>query len=48
MDKLYVSKLKEVLGDFKMDNLKSESGEDFFGLFQESYSPLKLHVDSGF
>ena len=31
-----------------MDNLQSESGEDFFGLFQESFSPLKLHVDSGF
>ena len=48
LDKLYISKLKEVLGDFTMDNLKSDSGEDFFGLFQESFAPLKLHVDSGF
>lgn len=48
LDKLYLKKLKEVLGDFAMDNLKSDSGEDFFGLFQESFSPLKLHVDSGF
>ena len=45
---MYISKLKEVLGEFRMDNLKSEKGEDFFGLFHESFSPLKLHVDSGF
>ena len=48
LDKMYISKLKEVLGEFKMDNLKSYKGEDFFGLFHESFSPLKLHVDSGF
>ena len=48
LDAIYISKLKEVLGEFKMDNLKSEKGEDFFGLFHESFSPLKLHVDSGF
>jgi len=48
LDTMYISKLKEVLGEFKMDNFKSEKGEDFFGLFHESYSPLKLHVDSGF
>ena len=48
LDAMYISKLKEVLGEFKMDNFKSEKGEDFFGLFHESFSPLKLHVDSGF
>ena len=48
LDKLYIKKLGEIIGDFKMDNLKSDSGEDFFGLFQESFAPLKLHVDSGF
>ena len=48
LDTIYISKLKEALGEFKMDNLKSEKGEDFFGLFHESFSPLKLHVDSGF
>ena len=48
LDKMYISKLKEVLGEFKMDNLKSDKGEDFLGLFHESFSPLKLHVDSGF
>lgn len=48
LDKLYTEKLKSVLGEFKMDNLKTDQGLDIFGLFQESYSPLKLHVDSGF
>ena len=48
LDKLYKEKLKSVLGDFQMDNLKTDEGSDIFGLFQESYNPLKLHVDSGF
>jgi len=48
LDEMYISKLKEVLGEFEMDNLKTEKGEDLFGLFHESFSPLKLHVDSGF
>ena len=48
LDKIYFDKLKDAIGDFKMDTLKSESGEDFYGLFHESFSPLKLHVDSGF
>ena len=48
LDQIYFSKLKEVLGDFKMDNLKSKSGEDYYGLFHESFGPLPIHVDSGF
>ena len=48
LDKVYFNKIKEILGDFKMDTLKSESGEDYYGLFHESFSPLPLHVDSGF
>ena len=48
LDKIYINKLKEVLGDFKMDNLKDEKGNDFYGIIHESFSPLKLHVDSGF
>ena len=48
LDKIYLEKLKEVLGDFKLDTLKSESGELHYGLFHESFSPLPLHVDSGF
>ena len=45
LDKIYISKLKEVLGDFKMDNLKDEKDNDFYGIIHESFSPLKLHVD---
>ena len=48
LDELYISKIGEVLDDYKMDNLISEKNEDFLGLFHESFSPLKLHVDSGF
>ena len=48
LDKIYFNKLKEILGDFKMDNLKSKSGEDYYGLFHESFAPLPIHVDSGF
>ena len=48
LEKIYLDKLVGVLGDFKMDTLKSEKGDDFYGLFHESFSPLKLHVDSGF
>ena len=48
LDKIYFNRLKDVLGDYKMDTLKSESGEDYYGLFHESFSPLPLHVDSGF
>ena len=48
LDKIYFSKLKDALGNFKMDTLKAKSGEDYYGLFHESFSPLPLHVDSGF
>ena len=48
LDKIYFNKLRDVLGDYKMDNLKSEEGTDLYGLFHESFSPLPIHVDSGF
>jgi len=49
LDQLYFNKLKDVLGEYKMDSLKSpENGKDYYGLFHESFSPLTLHVDSGF
>ena len=48
LDKIYFNRLREAIGDFKMDSLKSEKGEDYYGLFHESFSPLPLHVDSGF
>ena len=48
LDVIYFKKLKDVLGDYKMDTLKSGTGEDYYGLFHESFSPLPIHVDSGF
>lgn len=48
LDDLYLNKMGEALGEFQMDNLRSDDGKDFYGLFHESFSPLKLHVDSGF
>ena len=48
LDKIYFDKLKNILGDFKMDTLKSPEGKDYYGLFHESFSPLTLHVDAGF
>tara|TARA_B110000438_G_C15783396_1_gene637287 strand:+ start:285 stop:983 length:699 start_codon:yes stop_codon:yes gene_type:complete len=48
LESLYKSKLKDILGPFKMDNLQSEKGDDFLGLFQESFAPLDIHVDTGF
>ncbi len=48
LDKIYFNKIKDVLGDYKMDNLKSETGENYYGLFHESFSPLPIHVYSGF
>lgn len=48
LDRIYFSGLKRYLGDYRMDNLKSEDGKDLFGLYHESFNPLSLHVDSGF
>ena len=48
LELLYKSRIKSIIGDFKMDNLITEDGKECFGLFQESYKPLKLHVDAGF
>jgi len=48
LEKLFKSRLESIIGDFKMDNLMTEDKKECFGLFQESYNPLKLHVDAGF
>tara|TARA_B100000029_G_C17507779_1_gene935122 strand:+ start:807 stop:1502 length:696 start_codon:yes stop_codon:yes gene_type:complete len=48
LDKIYYNKIKEIIGDYQMDTLKSKTGEDYYGLFHESFSPLPLHVDTGF
>ena len=48
LENLFFDKLKNEIGEFKMDNLKDENNEDILGLFQESYNPIGLHVDAGF
>ncbi len=48
LEKLFVERLKKEIGDFKMDNLKDENNKDIYGLIQESYAPIGLHVDGGF
>ena len=47
LENLFFNKVKNEIGDFKMDNLKDEKNEDILGLFQESYNPIGLHVDAG-
>ena len=48
LEKLFVEKVGNQIGEFKMDNLKDENDEEILGLFQESYNPIGLHVDAGF
>ena len=48
LEKLFFERLEKEIGDFKMDNLKDENGKDVYGLMQESYAPIGLHVDGGF
>jgi len=48
LEKLLCERLRKEIGDFKMDNLKDENGKDIYGLIQESYAPIGLHVDAGF
>tara|TARA_B100000963_G_scaffold89958_1_gene77449 strand:+ start:65 stop:781 length:717 start_codon:yes stop_codon:yes gene_type:complete len=48
LENLFFDRVKNEIGDFKMDNLKDENKEDILGLFQESYNPIGLHVDAGF
>ena len=48
LESLFCQRLKKEIGDFKMDNLQDEEGKDIYGLIQESYAPIGLHVDGGF
>ena len=45
---LFKERLESAIGNFKMDNFITEDKKECFGLFQESYNPIKLHVDAGF
>ena len=44
----YIQKLKKIIKNFKMDNPDTKNGSKSLGLFQESYKPVTLHVDTGF
>ncbi len=48
LEKLFCERLEREIGNFKMDNLQDENGRDIYGLIQESYAPIGLHVDAGF
>jgi len=48
LEELFSNRLKNEIGDFKYDNLKTNDGNEIFGLFQESYNPIGLHIDGGF
>ena len=48
LQKIFLKKLKKKIGFFKMDNPNTKEGHKSFGLFQESYNPVNLHVDTGF
>ena len=48
LENIFYERLKNEIGDFKYDNLKTDNGEDIYGLFQESYNPIGLHIDGGF
>lgn len=45
MDELITKKINQVLTNWEVDNMYSS--EPAFGIFHESFNPLKLHVDSG-
>ena len=48
LQELYKNKLRSVLEECSMDNPKTKDGQESLGLFQESFKPVSLHVDSGF
>ncbi len=48
LQKIYIEKLKSAIGEFSMDNPKDKMGNESLGLFQESFKPVSLHVDTGF
>ena len=44
----YIQKLRKIIKNFEMDNPDTKEGSKSLGLFQESYNPVTLHVDTGF
>ena len=48
LEKVFYNRVKNEIGEFKYDNLKTNDGKEILGLFQESYNPIGLHIDGGF
>ena len=48
LQNIYKNKLNSIIGPFEMDNPVNTEGQESLGLFQESFSPVSLHVDTGF
>ena len=48
LQNIILKKIKEKIGNFKLDNPETKEGFKTFGMFQESYRPVNLHVDTGF
>ena len=48
LQNIILKKIKKKIGTFKLDNPKTKEGFKSFGMFQESYRPVNLHVDTGF
>ena len=48
LEEVFYNRVKNEIGEFKYDNLKTNDGKEILGLFQESYNPIGLHVDAGF
>jgi len=48
LQEIYTQKLGNYIGSYEMDNPATKEGIKSLGLFQESYLPVSLHVDTGF
>ena len=48
LQNIILKKVKKKIGSFKLDNPKTKEGFKSFGMFQESFRPVNLHVDTGF
>ena len=48
LQNIYKNKLNTLIGSFEMDNPVNKDGQESLGLFQESFLPVSLHVDTGF
>jgi hypothetical protein len=48
LDTIFANRLKNEVGDYKFDTLKSEDGSDVLGLIQQCYLPLPTHTNTGF